>query len=255
MQVCPRVKDQYVGDYNDFVKYALLRAILAQELALLVCWMLTRNDETSEGGKLAYLAKPAEYRHLDPDAFDAMAKLIADGSRSVADVETSGLLPGAAYFSKVIDDHASSRRAFFRELWRQPPAVTFFDPDNGFEVPSKPRGLRDSAKYVYWNEVDKTFRLGHSVIVFQHFAREKRSEHLKRLLDQLREATGSDSFALRSTHVAFLFAPQIVHERRLRNAIQALTERWDRGWRWHARPPLALRSRCALDPRHPRRAG
>jgi HD domain len=220
------LKNQYVGDYNDFVKYALLRAIVAQELPLLVCWMLTRDDTSSEGGKLGYLEKASTFRHLDPESFDAMAALVAAGSRSVSEVEDSGLLPGAAYLSRQLEDHPSSRNVFFRALWRQPPAVTFFDPDNGFEVPSKPRGLRDSSKYVYWDEVEETFRLGHSVIVFQHFAREKRSEHLKRLLDQLRETTGSDAFALRSAHVAFLCAPQIMHERRLRNAARELTERW-----------------------------
>jgi hypothetical protein len=218
------VKDQYVGDYNDFVKYALLRSILAQELPLLVCWMLTADDGSSEGGKLAYLEKPADFRHLDPDAFDAMAELA--GSRSVAEVEASGLLTGAAYFSKTLEDHPSSRSVFFRELWRRPPSVTFFDPDNGFEVPSKPRGLRDSSKYIFWDEVEETFRLGHSVIVFQHFAREERTVHLRRLLDQLGDATGSDAFALRSAHVAFLCAPQLVHERRLRNATRDLMERW-----------------------------
>jgi hypothetical protein len=226
MRGCFTVKDQYVGDYNDFVKYALLRAILAQELPLLVCWMLTPDDVSSEGGKLAYLQKPSTFRDLDPDAFDAMAELIAADSRSVAEVEASGLLPGAVYFSRRLEDHASSRSVFFRELWRQPQSVMFFDPDNGFEVPSKPRGLRDSSKYIYFSEVEETFRLGHSVIVFQHFAREDRTTHVRRLLDQLGEATGSDAFALRSAHVAFLFAPQLMHERRLRNAIRDLTERW-----------------------------
>jgi hypothetical protein len=225
MQGSPRVKDQYVGDYNDFVKYALLRAILAQELPLLVCWMLTPDDRSSEGGKLAYLERPSTFRHLDPEAFDAMAEIVA-GSRSVAQVEASELLTGVDYFSRRLEDHSSSRSVFFRELWRQPPAVTFFDPDNGFEVASKPIGLRDSSKYIYWREVEETFRLGHSVIVFQHFAREERTAHLRRLLDGLGETTGSDAFALRSAHVAFLCAPQLVHERRLRNAARDLTERW-----------------------------
>jgi hypothetical protein len=220
------VKDQYVGDYNDFVKYALLRAILAHELPLLACWMLTPDDRSTEGGKLAYLEKRESFRHLDPEAFDVMAQLVAAGSRSIAEVEASELLTGAAYFSQRLDDHSSSRSSFFRELWRRPPSVTFFDPDNGFEVPSKPPGLRDSCKYIYWSEVEETFRLGHSVIVFQHFAREDRTTHLRRLLDQLGEATGADVFALRSTNVAFLCAPQLVHERRLWNATRDLTERW-----------------------------
>jgi hypothetical protein len=221
------MKDQYVGDYNDFVKYALLRAILAQELPLLACWMLTADDRSSEGGKLAYLEQAPTFRHLDPEAFDTMASLVASRSRSVAAVEASGLLAGAGFVSRLLEDHSSSRAVFFRELWRNQPSVLFFDPDNGFEVPSKPRGRRDSSKYLYWSEVEESFRLGHSVIVFQHFAREERTAHVSRLLSRLGEATGADVFALRSAHVAFLVAPQIAHEDRLRQVARELTERWD----------------------------
>jgi hypothetical protein len=139
------MKDQYVGDYNDFVKYALLHAILAQELPLLVCWILTRDDGSTEGGKLGYLDKPSIFRPLDPAAFDTMADLVANGSRSVAAIEASGLLPDAGYFSRLLEDHSSSPSVFFRELWRQPRSVVFFDPDNGLEIASKPRGRRDSA--------------------------------------------------------------------------------------------------------------
>ena len=35
------MKEQYVGDENDYRKYALLRALAATGLKLGVCWMLT----------------------------------------------------------------------------------------------------------------------------------------------------------------------------------------------------------------------
>jgi hypothetical protein len=220
------MKDQYVGDYNDFVKYALLRAILAKKLPLLVCWMLTANDGSSEGGKLSYLEKPSTFRHLDSEAFDTMARLIATDSRSVAEVETSGLLSGATYFSRPLEDHSPSRTVFFRELWQRPSAVTFFDPDIGFEIDTRPRGRRHSSKYIYWSEVEETFRLGHSVIVFQHFTREERTAHVGRLLDRLHEGTGSNVYALQSAHVAFLCAPQAMHEMDLVETTSELSQRW-----------------------------
>jgi hypothetical protein len=47
--------------------------------------------------------------------------------------------------------------------------LVFFDPDNGIEVLSKPCGGRDSSKYVYWDELQETYRSGQSVLVYQIF--------------------------------------------------------------------------------------
>jgi hypothetical protein len=203
------MKDQYVGDYNDFVKYALLRAVLAQGLPLLVCWMLTESDGSSDGGKVAYLRQPERFRELDPENFDLMARLVGAGKRSVAAIEASGLLPGARYFPRTLEGD-------------EPPAVVFLDADNGFEVASS----RGSPKYVYWDEVANTYGRGHSVIVFQHFAREERSGHIRRLLERLAELTGAQTFALRSANVGFFFAAQQGHGGALNGAAEKLARRW-----------------------------
>ena len=47
------MKDQYVGDVNDYVKYGFLRALSAARAGpLVVCWMLTPSDEGPDGGKV-----------------------------------------------------------------------------------------------------------------------------------------------------------------------------------------------------------
>lgn len=203
------MKDQYVGDYNDFVKYALLRTVLGQGLPLVVCWMLTESDGSSDGGKLAYLRRQSTFRDLDPENFDLMAKLVGAGERSVAAVEASGLLAGARFCARTLEGG-------------EPPSVVFFDADNGFEVASS----RGSPKYVYWCEVEEAFERGHSLIVFQHFAREERAGHVNRLLSRLRELTGADAFALRSANVAFLCVPQAAHADRVLHAARELAEGW-----------------------------
>ena len=59
------VQDQYFGDINDYRKYGLLRCICEAELHVGVCWMKTPSDNSGQGGRTDYLAKPHKYRSLD----------------------------------------------------------------------------------------------------------------------------------------------------------------------------------------------
>ena len=48
------MKDQYFGDINDYRNFGLLRAILrASQLRLLIAWMLTPNDGSTDGKHIA----------------------------------------------------------------------------------------------------------------------------------------------------------------------------------------------------------
>src|ERR1700722_7976579 len=65
------MKDQYVADVNDYLKYSLLRALSSAHAGTLhVCWMRTARDGRSDGSRLAYLADPAGFRSLGPIGFD-----------------------------------------------------------------------------------------------------------------------------------------------------------------------------------------
>jgi hypothetical protein len=108
------VKDQYVGDINDFEKYAILRALQGvSQLSLVVCWMLTAPDETGEGAKIDYLGKVSRYRHLDPHAFDCLAAVVRSGERSTRAIEAVGVLEGAHFVSNRLGDDHGSRAALF----------------------------------------------------------------------------------------------------------------------------------------------
>jgi len=50
------MKNQYVGDINDYHKYGLLRSLKqATGLDILISWMLTSDDTSKDGGKTEYL--------------------------------------------------------------------------------------------------------------------------------------------------------------------------------------------------------
>lgn len=87
------MKNQYVGDYNDLVKYAILRRVLAEQLRLAVGWMLTQDDQTGQGGRIDYLSKRSTYRDFDPPLFDCLHNIVSAGSRNVAAIERSGIVP------------------------------------------------------------------------------------------------------------------------------------------------------------------
>lgn len=107
------MQNRYVGDVGDFVKYGLLRAIrgltgkgaldrapsapgfAAKPLG--VAWYLHPDaGPAGDGGHTAYLKEPEEWRHLDPELFDSLKKLIGAGTRrAVKTIQESGILGDA----------------------------------------------------------------------------------------------------------------------------------------------------------------
>ncbi len=89
------MKDQYFGDINDYRKYGLLRAIIrASGFGILVAWMLTPDDGSTDGKFISYLEHPSKWSFHDPVLFEKIRALLAPGlKRQVSMVESTGLLP------------------------------------------------------------------------------------------------------------------------------------------------------------------
>ena len=86
-----------------------------------------------------------------------------------------------------------------------------FDPDNGLEIAAKPYGRKDSSKYLYWCEVSRTFKAGHSLLIFQTIPREKLEPFIQRTCSHLSEQTGSQfvySFHVSRASAAFFLVPR-----------------------------------------------
>src|SRR4051812_41524132 len=183
------MKEKYVGDINDYRKYALLRRLQSVSgLRLGVCWMLTPSDGSRGGRKLAYLRQPKEERH-DPELYRLLQRLANDpDTRRLEHIETSGTLSGAIYFNDLVPDLLTERRMWFAGALRSlcETQLIFFDPDNGLDVPSKGKGTKGSSKYLYRDEVAaEAFRRGHSLLIYQHFAREDHEGFITRICSSL----------------------------------------------------------------------
>lgn len=224
------MKEQYVGDINDFEKYSILRALSeAGNLPLVVCWMLTEPDDTGEGAQTDYFKDAARFRHLDPHVFDRLKAVVDSGNRSTAEVETAGVLEGATFVKDMLEDDETSRASLFQRVLREAPSgsLVFFDPDIGLAGKRIRKGNRRSSMYLFHDELATAFERGHSLVVYQHFPREQRLPYLSRTFERIRVACDPPAlFALWSARVAFFVIPHDKTARVLIDAAEDLASQW-----------------------------
>jgi hypothetical protein len=139
------------------------------------------------------------------------------------------LIPGASYFESLLGDAAPGRDAYFdraRSALGGCPLL-FFDPDNGIEVASVRRGRRNSAKYLYWSEIEATYGEGHSLLIYQHFPRVERRRFVESLARRLRERLGASWVVPYCTaHVVFFLVAHRQHARGIAPANRLVDHRW-----------------------------
>ena len=225
------MKHQYVGDLNDYRKYALLRALSANgQNRIGVCWMLTPDDNSSDGNKLAYLEQPDKHRPFEPELFDILsaASAVPDWRR-LETVEASGVIPGASYFNAELSDHVPARHNFMDTCASTlaDSDLIFFDPDNGLEI-ALSKGRKGSSKYLYLDEAERFFAMGKSLLIYQHFPRIEHGAFTAASAARLRSATpGAAIWAFTTSNVVFLLA---VHPRgpaRLAIAAMEASKKWN----------------------------
>jgi len=216
------MKDQYVGDVNDYLKYALLRALAGDgAIRVGVCWMLTGSDGRSDGNRRSYLKRPAEWERFDPPLYAKLASLDESLDRRVAAIQESEIIPNAIYFDKLLEDSLCERERYFKEAHSRLDGcdLIFFDPDNGLER-SISKGKRNSSKYVYWDEISVFYGTGHSVLVYQHFPRENRKAFTERLRSHCTKlAPNPEVCVFQTAHTMFVLAAHPKHQSKLLRGI------------------------------------
>ncbi len=146
------MKNQYFGDLNDYLKYSLLRLLGGNGLLeIAICWALTEDDGSLNGKRIKYLEQPDAWGRHDAAIFRLLRdEVLHRGNRRVSAIEQANVLKNCRYFRKIMNDEASSRELYFEEFFRfaEGADFVFFDPDNGLNVKSVPRGKKGSSKYV-----------------------------------------------------------------------------------------------------------
>ncbi len=73
------MKDQYFGDINDYKKFGLLRSIMsASNINILISWMLTEDDGSTDGKFIKYLTEPEKWSQYDYQLYLEIAKLLKE---------------------------------------------------------------------------------------------------------------------------------------------------------------------------------
>jgi hypothetical protein len=225
------MKNQYFGDISDYRKYGLLRCLSGLgAMRTAVCWMLTAGDGRGDGGRIGYLRSPSRWRAYDPSLFDSLAECLAQpGSRSVAWMGTSGILPRATFYAALLTDAAAERRQYFREFQAVARGcdLVFFDPDNGLQVRSTRYGRKRSSRYLYWHELRDSYQTGQSFLVYQHFPRVQRKPFIDSLSQRVLAETGApEILSYQTAHVVFLLAPQPGHLDFFHRRCEELVRQW-----------------------------
>ena len=110
-----------------------------------------------------------------------MRRVVCDGPRSRARVETSGALPPTTtfFYDTILPPSGSGHAARrWREDWLKRAlaattgaSVVFLDPDTGIAPPSVSMGSRQAGKYIFPNEIAAFAERNQSIVVYQHFNR------------------------------------------------------------------------------------
>jgi len=211
------MKNQYFGDINDYKKYSLLRLLSGHgQIETALCWVLTEDDNRTDGSKTRYLEQPEKWQNYDPILYEYLREQVLDkGIRDVSYIEQDDIIPNCRFYKELIYDAVESRENFFSGFleFAKGADLVFFDPDNGIEIKSIPRGRKSSSKYVYWDEVKASYLAGHSLMIYQHFPRRPREPFLRALVHKFKDFVGAHQvFSYCTYHVAFLLIPQPHHE-------------------------------------------
>ena len=225
------MKNQYFGDINDYKKYSLLRLLSGRgQIRTTICWVLTEDDGRSDGSRIKYLEKPEQWRDYDQTVFEHLREnVLIKGMRDVSIIERGDILPNCSFYREYVHDDDSLRYKFFEGFcdFARGTDLVFFDPDNGLEVKSVPRGKRGSSKYIYLDEIELSYRSGHSLLIYQHFPRKPREQFIRSLIRRFKTLDGIRSvFSYCTSHVAFLLIPQRDHEEMFAENSRRIKDNW-----------------------------
>lgn len=228
------MKNQYVGDVNDFAKYGLLNWLTSSRasslgLRLGLVWYLTGDIANRDGNRIQYLGRPRPnvYSAADEALLERLAPIVRDGPRHISQIQERQILPSdTAFFSPPVP--SVNREGWFDDAMGATDGcdLVFLDPDKGLVMGAA--GAPRSA-YATFREVHKLYTRGQSVIVIQFLHRLRPHDTQLRSwtldLASILPHGAPPPFALRwrsGTSLGFLVVPNAVHAATMRERTRDL---------------------------------
>jgi hypothetical protein len=255
------MQNRYVGDIGDYLKLGILRALSPGYRLGVAWWLFSDEAHNGDGRHIAYLNRPEQWRHFDPDLFDILLGVVSSGQRNVRALEASDILPGTIFSGEVVpSDGLLAQRRQARHEWfaRMKDSLmgadlVFVDPDNGLEPAGYRRRSAKAGKSVLLSELGELARPGRCLIVYHHHSRRKGGHQCEIVhwVDRLRTTGFATVDALRarpySPRVYFLLnAPADVRRR-----AEQISLNWQRWITWHPDQSIGGDAILAAEPRPP----
>ena len=184
----PRImQNRYVGDIGDYLKLSILRALSPGYRLGVAWWLFPDEAHNGDGRHVGYLNSPDQWRHFNPELFDALCHVVLSGQRNVGALQAPGLIPGAIYADDVIPtggpiaQRLSARRAWLADVQRalEQANLLFLDPDNGLEPSGyRPTALK-SGKSITLSELRELAMPGRCLIVYHHQSRRRGGHYVE----------------------------------------------------------------------------
>lgn len=230
------MNNQYVADIGDYGKYSLLRAFIDAGVKVGVNWYLTKNDGSADGSFTDYLEKD-KLRRYSPEIFNALRSIATKDNKTVTDIQNSGILPGAEYYSELLEPQGSkANNEQQRKEWFEKSAdvlsdaeLIFMDPDNGL-LESGGADKTNANKYVLPEEVEEYFSRGHNVVYYCHKGRRNFSKwesYKSMMFERIPEAQPTVLTYHKGTQRSYIF---LIHEKDYK-AYRKIIDRFL--WKWN----------------------
>ncbi len=237
------MQDRYVGDIGDFVKLAILRALMPGRRLGVAWWLYPDETHNADGRHIGYLKRPDKWRDFDPELFDGLAAVVAQGRRRVQALQETSLLADATYADEVIPttgtpaERRAGRAAWFCRCQKTLADcdLVFADPDNGLETAGFSLGAMAGGKCIALAEAKGLSAPGRTLVIYHHHSRRK-GGHLAELehwAERLRAAGFSTVDAIRSRPFSARAFFILDAAPLLRQRARQLASGWGKHFSWH----------------------
>jgi hypothetical protein len=201
------MQNNYVGDGGDFGKYLLLKKLAQNEVQVGINWCFVEPQKVAinnDGKFIEYLKDRATVlSQIDDDLFQKLKTIVDTKNRNIRAVNTD-ILP-IIHIKSHFDEPIPLGEE--REKWHTKSLsqldnckIFFYDPDNGLEVSSveNKKGTSKLVKYVFFDEICKTYNDAHkSIVIYQHANRQCGVE--QQIKDRIRQV--ADHLQITDTNI------------------------------------------------------
>lgn len=174
------MQNRYVADIGDYLKLAILRALALGRGLGVVSWIFPDERHNADGGHREYLERQNEWKHFDPDLFEALLEIEKEKKRDVRALEKAALLPNAVLTSDPVpcEVRPFSLRPAERSKWLagikkklKDCNLVFLDPDNGIGPEGLKLTRRRAGKSVTIKEIKALQESNRAMVVYHHQTR------------------------------------------------------------------------------------